>query len=140
MANSALAPGALAKPYKGQSRDEQLDARASERTERLKAKAESKKRDGQKCRWPHVCRKPIRLESAHLVNLSQGGADTTDNLITLCFEVHQGKTSLHSQDRKIEPLTNKGCDGPVAFYQISESGQWKHIASERSVGISEARR
>ena len=132
--------GSFEKAYKGQFRNERLDARAAIRTARLKAKADSKKRDGHKCRWPHVCRKPVRLESAHLVNLSQGGEDTTENLITLCLEVHQGRRSLHSQDRKIEPLTAAGANGPVAFYEKNEAGRMVHIASERAVGISEARR
>lgn len=139
MANPDIDARALAKPYKGQSRDERLDARAEIRTARLKAKADSKKRDAHKCRWPHICRKPVRLESAHLVNLSQGGEDVTSNLITLCFEVHQGRVSLHSQDRRIDPLTNNGADGVCAFYEKDETGNWQHIATERSIGISESR-
>ena len=36
------------------------------------------------------------------------------SLITLCQGVHRGRLSLHSQRRRIEPLTDRGCDGPVA--------------------------
>lgn len=130
----------FAKPERGSFRRERLGKAESERRVRETNKRRSKTRDGHKCRWPHTCEKGDPLESAHLVNLSQGGSDDTSNLFTACQRVHQGAFSLHTKDRRIEPLTDRGCDGPCAFYERNkETGIMAHIASERAVGISEAR-
>lgn len=120
------------KPYKGQHAEERSKRKAAKLSARVANKLSAKQRDGYKCRWPHRC-KPgsTRLESAHLVNLSQGGTDETSNLITLCVGAHQGRRSLHSQDKQIDPLTGRGADGPCAFYERDESGKFVHIASEK---------
>lgn len=131
----------LTKPARGDFRRERLARADAERSQRDANKRLSKKRDGFKCRWPHVCRKGDPLESAHLVNLSQGGSDETSNLITLCQSIHNGQRgSLHSQERHIEPLTDMGADSVCAFYERHpETGRVECVAIERVIGISEAR-
>lgn len=110
-------------------------------------KSKAKARD---LRFAHGCRyalcpchksryKPV-LESAHIDDRSTGGSDEAENLVTLCDERHRGKPSLHSKDFRVDKLTDKGADGPLAFYlRNPETGEMEHVYSERSVGISETR-
>lgn len=131
---------AFPKPERGSLRRERESQRAAERAAELKAKQLAKARDGHKCRWPHKCERIDPIESAHLVDKSLGGTNTTDNLITLCQRVHRGAVSIHSKLLKVEPLTERGANGPCAFYQLGESGNWEHVATEKAVGVSEVRR
>ena len=94
-------------------------------------------RDGNKCRWPG-CRsaKSVRLEVAHLNDKKMGGdhglRSSRDQMMLLCFFCHQGPFSLHSKDKRIEPIDpTLGTNGPCAFYERQESGQWQHVFSER---------
>lgn len=50
-------------------------------------------------------------------------------MMLLCFLVHQGARSLHSGDRMIEPLTERGTDGPCLFLELKESG-WCVVGCE----------
>ena len=102
-------------------------------------------RDGHKCRWPG-CRngKDIRTEVAHLNDKGIGGdhsaRSTRDQMMLLCFLCHQGPNSLHAKTRHIEPLTDRGTDGVCAFYELNpETGKADHIATEKAIGITEAR-
>lgn len=100
------------------------------------SKRKVRQRDGNKCRWPGCPHKDVRLEVAHLDDKKMGGdhglRSDTSNLILLCLLCHQGAESLHSKDKKIEPLTERGTEGPCAFYQRNrETGAWQHVASER---------
>lgn len=123
---------AVPKPSKGSAlrarRDRQRAIRAHEESE----KAKVRRRDVG-CRWPACenCRryKP-RLEVAHLLAKSLGGANTADNMILLDYLTHQdGTDSLHAQTRRIEPLTSRGTNGPCRFWQLTEAG-WRVIHTE----------
>lgn len=131
----------LTKAPKGTFLRERKAQRAAELAHEEREKTKVRKRD-QVCRWPWCdCRKwKLRLECAHLVNKSQGGRSNADAMILLCFEKHQGRPSLHSGDLMVDPLTAKGTNGPCAFYRKDETGQWLHIASEKRIGVPEARR
>lgn len=142
MANPHLEPGALDKPilgaYSRQRKEDRLDLEA----ERKKKKQQARVRDGHKCRWPGCdCKRlKLRLEVSHIVPISLDGSDETENLILLCFERHQGKPSLHSHDLEIEKLTPDGADGLLAFYERDEeTGEMKHVATEKYIGVSEPR-
>lgn len=86
------------------------------------------------CRWPH-CKPETRLEVAHVVSKGMGGdkggnRSAAHQLILLCFLCHQGPISLHSGDRKVEPLTEAGTDGACIFWQQDEQGVWFVVAQE----------
>ncbi len=104
-------------------------------------KAEVKRRDGHKCRWPHCRFNRYRVEAAHLDGSGMGGDPNGDrmvpeNLILLCWLHHQGPVCLEHHDLKVEPLTKAGCNGPVEFYERAKRG-WRLVARERAVGILE---
>lgn len=128
------------KPSAGAFKRERHARVTAEQTAEKNAKRDAKARDGHKCRWPHKCHPADRLESAHLVDKSLGGENTPENLITVCLAVHQGPNSIHAKTRLIEPLTERGANGPCAFYEANESGEMIHVASEKAVGVSEVRR
>jgi hypothetical protein len=92
-------------------------------------------RDGHQCRWPG-CRsgRSVRLEVAHLNDKGMGGdhgqRSHHDQMILLCVHCHQGAHSLHSKDRKIEPITDAGTNRECAFFIRTETGAWHHIFSE----------
>ena len=134
-----MAHEVFTKPERGAFRRERHAKVAARESYRAANKRRAKTRDGHKCRWPHVCVPGDPLESAHLVNLSQGGGDETSNLITLCQRVHTGAVSLHSGDLRIDPVTSAGADGPCSFLRRTESGRWEVIATERVIGLSETR-
>lgn len=91
-------------------------------------KAAVRRRDV-RCRWPN-CRDcattPTRLEVAHLdakgIGGDHGQRTSADRMILLCFPAHQGPRSLHSGDKRIEPLTELGTDGPCLFLELTEAG------------------
>lgn len=129
------------KPERGSARRQREEDRAKAHAFELQQKAKAKKRDNHTCRWPHRCAKGEPLESAHIVDKSRGGSNDTHNLITLCQKIHRGAVSIHSKDLRIDPLTSRGADGLVAFYQLDrETGYWEHVATEKAIGITEARR
>lgn len=131
----------LSKPVRGTFRTQLHDKRTAAATHERKVKAESKARDKNKCRWPG-CKRRLTLHSAHLEHKGSGGdirqiRTTRDKLITFCAWCH-GQFDL--KNIGVEPLTPLGTDGPVSFYSRTESGRMEHVASERLIGISEARR
>jgi hypothetical protein len=115
-------------------------AAAKETDAEIEIKKLVKLRDG-KCRWPerHKCRGG--LECAHWKDASLGGDMVTTNLILLCKWIHRtGPKSIHGKDLAIEPLTKKGCDGPVKFFRQTfneATGERKRtlIAKESAVGV-----
>lgn len=145
--NPELAPGALAKQPRGTFRRERRERETAAESHLKANKATSKARDlyfAKGCRFLlcecHKGKYKPRLESAHLVDKSLGGSDETENLVTLCDELHRGAPSLHSKDFRIDKLSPLGADGCLAFYlRNPETGEMEHIYSERSVGISETR-
>lgn len=124
------------KPCKGSAliarRDRQRAIRAHEAREKAKVRARDVR-----CRWPECanCRdyKP-RLEAAHLDDKGMGGdhgeRTQADRMILLCFLTHQGPRSLHSGDLRIEPLTERGTDGPCMFLEASEQHGWRVVHVE----------
>ncbi len=106
-------------------------------------KAEVKRLDGHKSRWPHAEFPKYRLEAAHLAAAGMGGDPksarmTPENLITLDWLSHRGPNSLHSGDKRIVPLTNAGTRGPCEFQQRHpKTGKWVVVARERAVGLLE---
>lgn len=87
-------------------------------------KAESKRRDGHRCRFPLCgCRKlGLRLESSHGVHKGMGGdpkglRSDVENLLTLCVHRHQdGAVSVTKGTLEPVPLDRaKGFSGPVKF-------------------------
>lgn len=126
-------------PVAVERRQKRRDRKAIER----QVKAEVKRRDGNKCRWPRceftTVRQPI--DCAHLKAAGMGGDPksirmTRDNLMLLCRQHHQGPISLHSGDLCVEPQTSRGTDGPCDFKQLDGRGCWIFVASERSIGVS----
>jgi hypothetical protein len=97
------------------------------RSSEKSAKADAKRRDFP-CRWPgcDCAKRGLRGEAAHIQGKGMGGdhglRTTAANLAFLCHRRHQGPRSLHSGDLRIEPLTERGMDGPVAFYERGEDG------------------
>lgn len=127
------------KPAKGSAlmarRERQKAIRSHEDAEKRKVRV----RDVT-CRWPNCpnCRtyKP-RLEVAHLDAKGLGGdhgvRTRADRMVLICFLSHQGPRSLHSGDLRIEPLTERGTDGPCLFLATDEQKGWC------VVGVEEAR-
>ncbi len=110
--------GPMWKPERGSRVIAREEQREEESAELIAAKKAAKLRDGHRCCWPekHKCRGGI--ESAHIVDKSRGGPDTTANLITICAWMHRrGPKSIHSKDCVVQPLTDRGADGPVAYYR-----------------------
>lgn len=101
------------------------------------------------CRFPLCgCKKlGLRVEVAHLRHRGMGGnpkGDRTqpDNVISLCTHRHQhGAVSLHKGTLRIEPLTDAGTRGPVAFYIDRQYAYtegpdgWFCVAHETSPGM-----
>lgn len=110
--------------YLIERREKRKKAKAFEEGEKRKVRTRDVR-----CRWPscEYCRefKP-RLEVAHLNDKGMGGdhglRSTADQMLLLCFLIHQGPRSLHSGDRRIEPLTERGTDGPCLFLELKEAG------------------
>ena len=129
----------LQKPPRGTARAARVARRTQEEQRERRAKTQARKRDGYRCRWPKCdCRqRRDRIEVAHLRSKSLGGANEATNLISVCLSVHQGSHSLHSQDKRIMPLTDAGANGPVIFYARNTDGDWYLVARERSVGLLE---
>jgi hypothetical protein len=107
----------------------------------LKAEKAKVRRRDLSCRWPGCdCKRwGLPLECAHIVDQSLGGSDDASNMILICAEKHRGRPSLHSKHLRIEPLTERGANGPCAFYQDFTHGGWGLVAEERTRGISETR-
>ncbi len=107
----------------------------------------AKKRDGGKCRWPRCeyAKKQLPIDAAHFIQHRGIGGDPTGRrtaskalIVSLC-RIHHSLFDLAEID--IQPLTDAHADGPLLFYvRDKETGAFQHVASERSIGVSEARR
>jgi hypothetical protein len=91
-------------------------------------------RDGESCRITRLLRRfgfdfpiPERLELAHVAARGMGGnpnlsRDITANTLLVRHSLHQGrKHTMHGELIKVEALTDRGTDGPIAvtFYEES---------------------
>lgn len=89
------------------------------------------------CRWPKCenCRRyGPRLEVAHIDAKGMGGdhgvRSSADQMMLLDFLTHQGPQGIERHERKIEPLTAAGTDGPCAFYARDSNGDFYLVARE----------
>lgn len=131
------------KPSRVARMNEREDRRRTREREEKAAKAASRRRDGNRCRFP-LCgcqRQHRRLESAHVVDKSRGGPNRPENLITLCVDRHQdSEVSLHRGTLEIVAKDERGMDGPVAFFvslDTARSFGRVCLARESAVGILE---
>lgn len=125
------------KPAKGSAlierRERRKQVEAFEDAEKHKVRI----RDRMQCRWPacEYCRryKNLTLHVAHLDSKGIGGdhgmRSSADQMMLLCFLSHQGPRSLHSGDRRITPLTDRGTNGPCSFEMATEAG-WVTVFAE----------
>lgn len=133
---------AKAKPERGSSLIASKERRKAIVAAEDAEKDKVRKRD-RHCRWPHCanCKKfSPRLEVAHLDAKGMGGdhgtVSTADRLILLDYLTHQGGTSsLEQHGRKIESLTERGTNGPCAFWIADDKGGWILVAEEVSIGV-----
>jgi hypothetical protein len=131
------------KPLRGEYRLEQKRLARERKAIEERIMAEAKRRDGGKCRFPRCKYKDLRVETAHLEHRGMGGNPALDRtqrhkLIALCLRHHQAFDSLRTID--IEPITERGTDGPVAFHEVHpETGRMEHVFTERRHGVSETR-
>jgi hypothetical protein len=134
--------GAFFKQPRGTATLKKEKASREESAEELDIKKLVRLRDG-KCRWPeaHKCRGG--MEVVHLKDRSLGGEYVTGNLWLACKWIHRsGPKSIHSKDLALEPLTKKGCDGPMRFYRQTfevATGKPKRtlVARESAIGVVE---
>jgi hypothetical protein len=135
----------LPKPKRGTALLERRQRRAElvkhEQTEMQAAL----KDDNRECRRP-TCQyrsKSLKMpvDACHVKHRGMGGnpsGSRTDRatVISLCRMCH-GEYDAGLFD--FEPLTGDGTRGPCAFYDISESGERLHVATEVRRGESEMR-
>lgn len=140
--NPDLRPGALAKPRRGDYRNEVRDRQNTRRTSERKVMDKARRRDSG-CRWPRCdCKaRKLLVEVCHERHRGMGGnpkldRTTTDKLISFCIVRHddwdQGRIAVVPQDRVI------GFDGPADFY-VNVNGRLELYASEKVIGVSSTR-
>lgn len=128
------------KDARGTTTLEKEKAEKKETDAELLVKTDVRTRDV-KCRWPekHKCRGG--LEVIHFKDRSLGGEFVSGNLWLGCKWIHRsGPKSVHSKDLAVEPLTRKGCDGPMKFYrQVFDEATGKRkrtlVAHETAPGV-----
>lgn len=107
--------------------------------------AEAKRRDKNTCRWPNCKFTGLRIETAHLEHRGMGGNPSLDRterhkLIALCLRHHAMFDRKTTTDINIEPVTDRGTDGPCAFYETHpETGVMTHVFTEPITFVSETR-
>ena len=67
----------------------------------------------------------------HLIYRSAGGADTSANVVTLCFECHNDEHKSQLDILTVELL--KGANGPLEFWRKDDDGQW--FLSKRELDV-----
>ena len=99
------------------------------------------------CRWPrcaHCRASHPALEVAHLDPKGHGGdhgrRTRADRILLLDAVTHRGADGLEQHGRFVEPLTDRGTDGPCAFYvkhrtPTARGATWQCVGVERSVGV-----
>jgi hypothetical protein len=120
------------------SRERKAATKAHEATE----KAKVVKRDGMKaCRLVPTCQEREKFETAHLDDKGMVGyhgiRTTADRMIRSCFWHHQGVWSLHSNDLRVDCLTDAGTDGPVEVWGRDDNGQFYLLKRETAVNVVE---
>lgn len=100
-----------------------INRRNKRRAGEVSVKTAIRVRDGIGCRWPGCVfwKRGYRVDGAHIDSKGIGGdpkliRTTTANLIRLCVRHHgPGPDSVHSGDRRVIMLTDRGADGPCQF-------------------------
>lgn len=141
----------LQKPARGSGRLERRAKRTAVRSFEEAEKAKVRIRDKGRCRWP-MCRhqRTGRFEVAHVIRAKGFGGDHgtvshDHQMMNLCYFHHQGdpqdghpEGSIERHNLKIEPLTDKGTNGPCRFLQEHRGrleDSWIVVGVERSVGV-----
>lgn len=138
---------ACPKDARGTQRIKEKVARKATVSIEDRLKQASKRRDGNKCRWPHTdpeeaarCRM-LRVESAHLTHKGMGGdkqliRTKKELLVTFglqCHDLFDGRIG-GGRPRRVRFLTEKKADGACAF-EVRHGGQWFEIGREISPGV-----
>lgn len=117
-------------------------AKAEIRNKEKEQKALVVKRDGSHyCRLIPQCDEKIQFETAHLEDKGMGGDHglRTDAAIMVrsCYFHHRGNWSLHSNDLRVEYLTNEKANGPIQIWGRMSTGEWYLVGREKAVGVWE---
>jgi hypothetical protein len=143
MANLDLEPGALQKPKKGDAWLDSKKRSAERKAAEKKAMDEVRKLD-KVCRVPyceHMPKKP-QLHVMHQEHRGIGGNPAGDRteihkMLLGCFIHHR---EYDHGDLDFVPKTEKGTRGPLDWFRRDkETGEMRHFASERYVGVPETR-
>lgn len=128
------------KPAKGTALIERKQRRKAIEAHEDAEKAKVRKRD-KVCRWPHCANCKAfspRLEVAHLTAKGMGGDHGTvtsaDRMVLVDYLTHQGADGLERHERRIEPLTADGTNGPCSFW-LRVDGVWTLVAEEVAIGV-----
>lgn len=117
-------------------------AKAKVRSDEQEEKAKVVKRDGAHyCRLIPMCDERQLHETAHLNDKGMGGdhgiRSTADQMLRSCFFHHRGDWSLHSNDLRVELLTDEGTNGPIEVWGRLSTGEWYMVGRETAVGVWE---
>ncbi len=126
------------KPIKGTALIERRSRRAARVSAEQREMRAAKKRDRGKCRWPscQYAKQGIPIDAAHIIRHrgmggNPSGERTSRNCVAALCRFHHGM--LDSAVIDIQPLTDAGTDGPMAFYWVNKmTGQFELIVSETS--------
>jgi hypothetical protein len=126
---------ALPKPPGGSALRLRMLARAAIQNHERAAKRAVIKRDGARtCRLVPGCSERRSFETAHLDAKGMGGdhgnRTSTATMLRACLFHHRGAYSLHSGYLKVECLTDRGADGPIAVYARGEGDSWLLVTRE----------
>jgi hypothetical protein len=141
MANPDYAPGAFMKPPKGSYKLEREKAKTALKSSEQAEKTKVRIRDGAAyCRLVPRCRFD-QHETAHIFSKKMGGDHGKRSIAALmlrsCWYHHRGPWSLHSSDLRVEFLTERKADGPIATWGLDEQGREYLVGRESAVGIWE---
>ena len=136
-----MAHATFAKPIRGTALLARRDRTATRKRAEQAIMQAAKKRDGYVCRWPGCAMKTRRLpmDVCHLIHRGMGGnpsgsrTATTATLICLCRH-HHGL--LDANLIQVDRETKKIADGPLSFYERTESGRFELVAIETRIGVS----
>lgn len=137
------------KPVKGAYWLERKAVKAERKNHERREMDAAKRRDFAAChgcRWPtcpHRTYKP-RIHAAHVfehrgMGGNPDGRRTERHLIMgICVWCH---ARLDAGDAEVQEQTPAMADGACAFFERNlETGRMEHVATEKSIGVSEARR
>lgn len=139
--------GSFWKPAKGEYTLKQKSDRKAIVQSEKDVKAEVARRDGQKvCRLdpncPHV-KAGVRVEGVHLDSKGMGGdkgvRTTPELMLRGCYIHHQGAKSIHSGHLRVQFLTDKKANGPIALLRPEVEMQAKGRRLKKTVWVEFAR-